>query len=235
LRERIIHFVDRQAMDIEGLGPKRVQQLMQANLLPELPALYRLKKDDLIGLDRYAEKSAENLLQEIEESKHQPLDRFLYALGIPLVGLHLTRVLTRHFETLDDIRQASQNDLQAIDEIGPEIARSIAAFFSENSEGVDALLNAGIELNNPRYAGTQDDLSLQGETFVFTGELEHWSRDEARQLVEQKGARATSSVSGNTDYVVVGVNPGSKLKEAKKRKIRILNERQFRNHLKQRT
>jgi DNA ligase (NAD+) len=167
LRERFTHFASWEAMDIEGLGTKRVQQLIEAGFLTDLASLYTLNKQDVVSLDRYAEKSAENLLREIEESKHQTLDRFLYALGIPLVGSHLARLLARHFKTLADVIQASEEELQAIDEIGPEVAHSIGTFFSENRKSVQQLLDKGLKLNNPRYRKQSGNLPLQGQTFQF--------------------------------------------------------------------
>ncbi len=229
LRERLTHFTSRGAMDIEGLGEKRVQQLIDQELVTRLSDLYHLSKDDLVSLERFASKSAQNLLDEIEDSKEQTLDRFLYALGIPLVGEHVTQLLARHYRTLDELMDASTDDLRALRDIGPEVAQSIAAFFGEerNRQEVKALLDAGIELNNPLYAGEDGDSPLQGLTFVFTGELERWTRDEVQRLVERLGGRATSSVSGQTDYVVAGPGAGSKLDEARQREIPVLDESEF--------
>jgi DNA ligase (NAD+) len=229
LRERLTHFASRGAMDIEGLGEKRVQQLIDQELVTRLSDLYHLNKDDLVSLERFASKSAQNLLDEIEDSKEQTLDRFLYALGIPLVGEHVTQVLARHYQTLDEIMDASMDDLRALRDIGPEVAQSIAAFFDEerNRQEVKALLDADIELSNPLYAGEDGDTPLQGLTFVFTGELERWTREEVQRLVERLGGRATSSVSGQTDYVVAGPGAGSKLDEAQEREIPILDESEF--------
>ena len=229
LRERLTHFTSRGAMDIEGLGEKRVQQLIDQELVTRLSDLYHLSKDDLVSLERFASKSAQNLLDEIEDSKEQTLDRFLYALGIPLVGEHVTQLLARHYRTLDELMDASTDDLRALRDIGPEVAQSIAAFFGEerNRQEVKALLDAGIELSNPLYAGEDGDSPLQGLTFVFTGELERWTRDEVQRLVERLGGRATSSVSGQTDYVVAGPGAGSKLDEARQREIPVLDESEF--------
>jgi DNA ligase (NAD+) len=229
LRERLTHFASRGAMDIEGLGAKRVQQLIDAELVTRLSDLYHLTKDDLISLERYASKSAQNLLDEIEGSKEQTLDRFLIALGIPLVGEHVTRLLAQHYRTLDEIMAASKEDLLALRGIGPEVAQSIAAFIGEahNRQEIQALRDAGLTLTNPLYAGEEADAPLQGLRFVFTGELERWTRDEAQRLVEHLGGRATSSVSGQTDYVVAGPGAGSKLDEARQRDIPVLDEDEF--------
>jgi DNA ligase (NAD+) len=182
IRERITHFASREAMDIEGLGEKRTQQLIDAGLVKRLSDLYQLSKDDLISLERYAEKSAHNLLREIEDSKEQTLARFLYALGVPLVGEHVTRVLARRYERLDDLMAASQEELESIHDIGPEVARSIAAFFDseQNQRVIQEIREAGLTLENPMFASVEETQPLAGLTFVFTGELECWTRDEVK-------------------------------------------------------
>jgi DNA ligase (NAD+) len=227
LRERLTHYASRQAMDIEGLGEKTAQQLIDANLVERLSSIYALTKKDLLSLERFAEKSAQNLLQEIEDSKEQTLPRFLYGLGLPLVGEHLARVLAQHFQTFDDLRNAPESELEAIDEVGPQVAHSIASFFQEeeNQQVLQEILDAGLELTNPY--GEERPQPLLGVTFVFTGSLERWTRDEVQQYVEQLGARATSSVSGETDYVVAGPGAGSKLDEAQERDIPVLDEEEF--------
>lgn len=227
LREQIKHFASREAMDIEGLGDKRAQQLVEAGLVDSLEALYKLTKDDLLSLDQYGEKSAQNLLDEVEASKEQTLSRFLYALGIPQVGAHIARVLAQHFQTLDELMNASQETLLDIDEIGPEVANSVTTFFETggNRDAIEAIRDAGLELENSLYR--QGKQPLEGLTFVFTGELERWTRDEVKHYVERLGARASSSVSGVTDYVVAGPGAGSKLDEAKEHNIPILDEAAF--------
>jgi len=214
-------------MDIEGLGEKRAEQLIDAGLVKRLSSLYELTKEDLLSLERFADKSAENLLREIEDSKEQTLPRFLYALGIPLVGEHMTRVLATHFKTLGDLMQASEEELQKIEEIGPQVAHSIVTFFSEdeNRQVIREIREAGLTLGNP-YA-EEEAQPLEGLTFVFTGSLERWTRDEVKRFVEQLGGRATSSVSGETDYVVAGPGAGSKLGEAKSRDVPIMDEEEF--------
>jgi DNA ligase (NAD+) len=227
LRGRITHYASRQAMDIEGLGEKRTQQLIDADLVSRLSDIYKLSKDDLLSLERYADKSAQNLLDEIEASKDATLPRFLYGLGIPLVGEHIVRVLAEHYPTLDELIAASQEDLETIDEIGPQVAGSIVAFFEKepNREMIEAIHDAGLVLSNP-YAETGEQ-PLEGLTFVFTGELDRWTRDEVQRHVERLGARATSSVSGETDYVVAGPGAGSKLDEAQQRDVPVLDEEEF--------
>jgi DNA ligase (NAD+) len=227
LRGRITHYASRQALDIEGLGEKRTQQLIDAGLVSRLPDLYDLKKEDLVSLERYADRSAQNLLDEIEASKETTLPRFLYGLGIPLAGEHIVRVLAEQYETLDDLMATSQEELEAIDEIGPEVARSLVAFFEEeeNRQVVQEIRETGLTLTNP-YAGEREQ-PLEGLTFVFTGELDRWTRDEVQRYVERLGGRATSSVSGQTDYVVAGPGAGSKLDEAQARDIPVLDEEEF--------
>jgi DNA ligase (NAD+) len=192
-----------------------------------LSDLYDLSKEDLLTLERYADKSAQNLLDEIEASKETTLSRFLFGLGISLVGEHIARLLAKRCETLDDVMAASRQELEAIDEIGPEVARSLVAFFEaeENRQVVDEIREAGLTLTNP-YSGKREQ-PLAGLTFVFTGELDRWTRDEVQRYVERLGGRATSSVSGQTDYVVAGPGAGSKLDEAQARDVPVLDEEQF--------
>ncbi len=227
VRERLIHFASRGGMDIEGLGDKIAEQFIKTGLVESLDDLYDLEKDDLISLERFAEKSSQNLLDEIEESKDQSLPRFLYALGIPEVGEHLSRVLSSHYPTLEDLMEAEEEELQRINEIGPEVAKSIVGFFSnsDNQELIENLLGAGITLNNPLSEETESP--LEGLTFVFTGSLDRWTRSEVQRYVEDKGARSTSSVSSRTDYVVAGPGAGSKLDDAEELEIPVLDEEEF--------
>lgn len=227
VRERLQHYASRDAMDIEGLGEKRAEQLVSAGLVEQISALYNLKKDDLLSLEGYAEKSAQNLLDEIASSKKATLTRFLYALGIPLVGSHIAQVLAGHFETLDDLQNASRQALESIQEIGPEVARSLTTFFNQeqNRQVLEDLRETGLALENPD-AG-EGNQTLENLTFVFTGELERWTRDEVKGLVEQAGGRATSSVSGETDYLVAGRGIGSKLDEARAQEVPVLDEEEF--------
>jgi len=229
LQGRITHFASRAALDIEGLGDKRAQQLIDAGLVERLSDLYALSKDDLLALDRYAEKSAQNLLREIEQSKEQTLARFLYGLGVPLVGEHVTRVLARRYRTLDDLMAASQEELESIHEIGPQVAHSIVAFFEaeQNRRVIQEMREAGLELENPMFAGAEEAQPLAGLTFVFTGELERWTRDEVKRYVERLGGRATSGVSGETDYVVAGPGAGQKREQARERDVPVLDKDEF--------
>lgn len=229
LRESVTHYASREGMDIEGLGEKRAQQLMDAGLVERLSDLYGLTRDDLVSLERFADRSAQNLLDEIEGSKEQALDRFIYAIGIPLVGQHVAQILARRYETLDELMEASREELEAVDGIGPEVAGSVTTFFEDpqNREVIEEIREAGLRLDNPLYSPEEAAGPLEGLTFVFTGSLERWTRDEVQRLVGRLGGRATSSVSGETDYLVAGPGAGSKLDEARRRGVPVMDEEQF--------
>lgn len=227
LRQRIAHFAARDAMNIEGLGENRVAQLVDDGVIDSFATLYQLDHQQLEQLEGFGEKSAQNLLDEIEDSKAQTLPRFLYALGIPQVGKHIARVLAQQFNTLDDLMNASQEDLQAIDEIGGEIAESIVTFMSDdgNRKIIEQLRDSGLTLEN--LLVQTGETPLEGQTFVFTGELDRWTRDEVKSLVERLGGRATSDVSGETDTVVIGENPGSKADAAQEYDTQTMSEDEF--------
>ncbi|HKL18344.1 MAG TPA: NAD-dependent DNA ligase LigA, partial [Halalkalibaculum sp.] len=231
VKRSIEHFVSKDGMDIDGLGEKRIKKLMDEGLIGQPADLYGLKKKELSELEDFAEKSSENLLVEIGNSKNRELDRFLYALGIPHVGNHMARVLCGHFKTLNDLKDTDESGLREIDEVGPEVAKAVTTFFGEkkNLEAIDDLLNAGVKLENP-YAQKEKQV-LDGLKFVFTGELEKWTRDEVKELVEQLGGRAVSSVSSETDYVVKGPGAGSKLDDAGEMDIPVIEEDEFRELL----
>jgi len=233
LRERLKHYASREAMDIEGLGDKRTKQLINAGLITQISDLYDLEKDDLLNLERYADQSAQNLIDEIENSLDQDLDRFLYALGIPLVGSATARLLAQRFDALDALMAASEDELRDIGDIGPEVAHSIAAYFDDeaNRTVIDEIRDAGLQLTNP-YAETEQP--LDGLTLAFTGRLDRWTRNEVQRLVEQHGAQATSSVSGETDYVVAGPGAGQKRDEADEHDVPVLDEETFLDVLEER-
>jgi DNA ligase (NAD+) len=223
----LIHYASRQAMNIEGLGEKTVRILVERDMVKSLADLYRLKVGDFLALEGFAQKSAEQLYHAIQDKKSPKLDRFLYALGIRHVGEHVARVLARRYRTLGKVVQADLEDLKETAEIGPEIAQSVYEFFkqSQSKKVLKEVEGAGLKVEE--LPPLKANAKLRDMTFVFTGELESYTRDEAERLVEELGGRAASSVSGNTDYLVVGVNPGSKLNEARKHNVRILDEKEF--------
>ena len=236
LRESVTHYASRAAMDIDGLGEKRTEQLIDAGLIEQLSDVYDLTKENLINLERFADKSAKNLLEEIEASKEASLARFVYAIGIPLVGQHVSQVLAREYQTLDDLMDASVEDLEAIGDIGPEVAEGIVTFFEneQNQKVIEAIRDTGLRLENPLYSAEGEAGPLEGLTFVFTGSLDRWTRDEVKRKVERLGGRATSSVSGETDYVVAGPGAGSKLDEAEEREVPVMDEEEFVEFLEER-
>ena len=228
LKERILHFASKRAMDIDGLGEKLVDQLVDKGLVKDLADLYFLKKEDLVKLERMGEKSAENLLRAIEESKNRSLDRVLYGLGIRYVGEHMARVLIDHFGSIEALKNATYEDLIQIPEVGPVVAQSVVTFFRqpENLKLLERLKQAGVRLEQAPEERKKSDL-LAGKTFVFTGALKSFTREEAQRIVEELGGRAASSVSRKTDYVVVGENPGSKAQRARELGIPMITEEEF--------
>jgi DNA ligase (NAD+) len=213
-------------MDIEGLGEKVSAQLFDAKLIADPADLYFLSKEQLVALDRQAEKSAQNLIEAIQKSKNPPLDKFIYALGIRHVGERTAKLLTARFGRIEKLIAAKKEDLTAINEIGPEIAASIVEFFREqNNINVMKKFNkASIVPQNKEIA---DNAPLQGKSFVFTGTMENMGRNDAKALVENLGGTIHSSVTKKTTYVVTGSEPGSKLDKAKSSGIKILSEEEF--------
>jgi len=228
LKRAITHFASKGAMDIEGLGGKTVDMMVDSGLIKGVSDLYFIKKEDLLKLPRFAEKSVDNLLNAIEESKNRSLARFIYALGIPNVGEHVARLLAKKFGSLENLMKAGRDDLLSIYEIGPEIAENVVAFFREkhNLDEIEKMRKAGVRATTA-VEEKKEGGPLHGKTFVFTGALQNFSRDEAKAIVEELGGRASSSVSKSTDYVVVGENPGSKYEKAKKLGVKIITEEEF--------
>ncbi len=226
LRRAVQHYASRTGLDIEGLGEKAVDQLLEEDVIAELPDLYDLAVEDLASLDGWGETSAENLLAELEASKEPPLSDFLSALGVPEVGPTTAADLARHFGTLDAVMAASPEELRAVEGIGPRVAEEIHEFFDSerNRAVVEALRERGVDPEPAESAGD----ALSGLTFVFTGVLDGRTREEAQELVEANGGSATSSVSGNTDYLVVGDNPGrSKRDDAEANDVPTIDEAEF--------
>ncbi|WHZ14553.1 MAG: DNA ligase (NAD(+)) [Nitrospira sp.] len=234
LKGAIEHFASKHALDIDGLGKKTVAQLVDRGLVHDLADLYVLTKEQLLTLEGFADRSATLLLDSIERSKSVTLDRFLMGLGIRQVGQHIARVLAKQFGSLPRLMSASEEEFINVREIGPEISASLASFFNEerNRQVIARLLERGLAITVQPLEATTGSQSLTGKTFVFTGGLNGYSRDQAKQLVERQGGQVSSSVSKKTSYVVAGADPGSKLEQAKKLGVKILTEEEFTDLLK---
>ncbi|HEX5423522.1 MAG TPA: NAD-dependent DNA ligase LigA [Candidatus Acidoferrales bacterium] len=227
MRESMIHYAGRHAMNIDGLGEKIVEQLLERGLVKDYADLYKLDVPTLANLERMAEKSAENLVGEIQASKKNSLDRLIYAIGIPFVGERTAQLLASHFGSMDKIADASAEELMEVGEIGPKIAEGVREFFSEgpNRKLIERLKQAGVNMKAERKA--QVSAKFAGKTFVFTGTLANRTREEAEALVASHGGKAGGSVSKKTSYVVVGTDPGSKFDKAKSLGVPIVTEAQF--------
>lgn len=224
LRETILHFASRGVMNIDGMGEALVNQLTERGLVKDVADIYKLTKSDLLGLERMGEKSAQNVLDEITRSKALPLERVIYGLGIRFVGERTAQFLAQHFGSLDELMNAREGELEQVEEVGPRIAQSILEFFQEprNRELVEELRLAGLTLHGKKKeTGTQ----LAGKTFVLTGTLTNYTREEAKSLIEEAGGRVSGSVSKNTDYVVAGLEAGSKLDKARKLGVSVIDEK----------
>jgi DNA ligase (NAD+) len=226
LQGTILHFASRGVMNIDGMGEALVTQLAERGLVKNVADIYKLTKENLLSLDRMGEKSAQNILDEIEGSKKLPLDRVIYGLGIRFVGERTAQFLAEHFGSMEELEKASVEELQNVDEVGPRIAESIAEFFSipANRKLVERLREAKLTLTGEKK---QRGTKLAGKTFVLTGTLPRFTRDEAKKMIEDAGGKVTGSVSKKTDYVVAGSDAGSKLDKARELGVAVIDEKQM--------
>ncbi len=223
LRETILHFASRGVMNIDGMGEALVAQLTDRGLVKNVADIYKLTQADLLRLERMGEKSAQNVLDEIEASKKLPLERVIFGLGIRMVGERTAQFLAEHFGSMDALINASEAELEQVNEVGPRIAQSIAEFFQErkNRELVKRLQEAGLTFSGKKKErGTK----LAGKTFVLTGTLAQFTRDQAKKMIEDAGGRVSGSVSKKTDYVVAGSDAGSKLEKARELGVSVISE-----------
>ncbi|MCM8784068.1 MAG: NAD-dependent DNA ligase LigA [Candidatus Omnitrophica bacterium] len=233
LERLIIHFASRVAMDIEGLGESVAKQLVKKRMVKDLADIYFLNKEDLLTLELFAEKKAENLLRAIEESRNRPFSKFLYSLGIRHVGEKAAIVLAERFRNIDALMNAKEDDLLGIYEVGPVMIQSVINFFRQKStqDLIKKFKKAGVNLKEE--AKKIEHQPLKGKRFVFTGELSEFTRKEAEELVRILGGETASSVSKNTDFVVLGENPGSKYNKAEELRVKIINEEEFKRLVKE--
>ncbi len=226
LRETILHFASRGVMNIEGMGEALGNQLTERCLVRNVADIYRLGKDGLLKLERMGEKSAQNVLREIENSKKLPLERVIFGLGIRFVGERTAQFLAEHFGSMAALEPASEEELQEVNEVGPRIAKSIAEFFSipANRELVDRLRQAGLTMSGQKK---QRGTRLAGKTFVLTGTLKNYSRDQAKKMIEDAGGKVTAAVSKKTDYVIAGADAGSKLDKASELGVAVIGEEEL--------
>ena len=231
--ERIVHFTSKGAMDIEGLGPAIVEKLLNNKIIKDAADIYYIKYDQVLGLENFKEKSANNLLSSIQASKSRPLSRLLFALGIRFVGSHIADVLAANYTNLDSLMAAGFDELSSIFEIGPRIAESIVTFFSvgQNRDIIEKLKSAGVNFESAKL-DIEARPEFSGKTFVLTGRLTQFTRDAASRLIEKFGGRVTSSVSRSTDMVLAGEDAGSKLDDARRFGIKTISEDEFKDMIK---
>ncbi len=232
--ERIVHFTSKGAMDIEGLGPAIVKKLLDKKLIKDSADIYYLKYDDVFSLENFKEKSTKNLFSAIEESKKKPLSKLLFAVGIRHTGSHTANVLTRVFTDLDSLMHTGYEEIEGIKEIGPIIAESIISFFKQeqNLKVIEKLRKAGVNFSSELKKVLRKE-AFAGKTFVLTGKLNDFSREEAKEVIENFGGRVTSGVSKSTDAVLSGESPGSKLDDARRYNVRVISEEEFEKMIKE--
>jgi DNA ligase (NAD+) len=229
-KRRIEHFVGRGAMDVDGVGEALIEQLLDEGLISNPADLYRLTKDQFLSLERFGEKSADNVLKALAESKKRPVARLLYGLGIRHVGSNIAELLADHFHSIDKLASAAEEEIEAIEGIGPTIANAVKEFFQheKNRQLIDDLRLVGVELEEGHEQGQVLEKTLIGKTFVLTGTLSTMDRPEAEKQIKLRGGKATSSVTKKTNYVVSGESPGSKLARAQELGITVIDESEFR-------
>ncbi|MGC8738831.1 MAG: NAD-dependent DNA ligase LigA [Candidatus Hydrogenedens sp.] len=235
LKQKIQHYAQRRAMDIEGLGPALIEQLVDKGLVKNIADLYRLTKEQLVQLERMGNKSADNLINAIQESKNRPLNAFLFSLGIRHVGQHLAEILAKQFRNIDDLMNVDIEKLKEINEIGPVVAKSIKDFFStqENIKLIEDLKKLGVRTYETEENTDLVKNILDGKTFIVTGTLKNYTREQIEQQIKLFGGKVTSSVSKNTDFVIVGENPGTKYEKAKQLGLKTITESEFMNMIKE--
>ncbi len=229
---RIEHFVHRNAMEIEGLGESIIEIFLEKGYLKNYADIYILKKykGELTGIERFGERSVENILNAIEESKNRPFDKVLFALGIRHIGERTAKILAKHFGSIDNISMATKEEIQNVHEIGPKIAESVNEFFKDkkNNDLINKLRKAGLKFEtDKKKTPGKINQNINGKTFVITGTLEHYKRDEVQSILEELGGRVSSSVSKKTDYVLAGAEAGSKLEKAKELRVKVIDEKGF--------
>jgi DNA ligase (NAD+) len=237
LQEKIIHFASRGGMDIEGLGEKNVELLYSRGLIKHFEDIYKLKKEDLLELPRFAEKSAQNLIEAIERSKHTTLAKFLFAIGILHVGEYAAKLLAKNFRNLEDLYRISPEKIIQIKQMGEKLSSSLATFFADekNLRILDSMISLGLDIKNPDFAaGADEELPLKGLSFVITGTLPK-PRKEVEDLIENNGGHPSSALSAKTDFLIVGEEPGSKLKKASALGVRTISYPELLKLIKERT
>ena len=232
LFRNLVHFVSREAMDISGLGENIIQQLLDKELIKNIADIYTLKFEDIASLKKNGKKFAQNLVDAIENSKKNDLSKLITALGIRHVGVKASRMLAKKYKTMDNLMNASFDELSMIDDIGPIVANSIREFFLEDQtkDLISKLKTAGVNMNS--LEEESEDNRFEGKTFVLTGSLEDFTRNEASEIIERLGGKTSGTVSKKTDYVLAGEDAGSKLTKAQNLGVTVISEAEFKEMIK---